>query len=116
MENKKDIDELYLEALGYYASLSVISVLASYILKVLSDPKSNLTWILILLLSILILALLAFFAAIHEALTNKIWIPMLKLAKDNPESFSARIGHDVLIILYFAILIFPPFYSLSNIN
>lgn len=116
MANNKDIDTLYLEALGYYASLSVMSILASYVLKVLSDPNSNLTWLLIIMFSTLILALLAFFAAIHEALSNKIWIPMLKLAQEDSKSFSARIGHDVLIILYFTILILPPFYSLSSIN
>lgn len=116
MVTRKDIDDLYLEALGYYASLSVISVLASYVLKVLSDPKIDLSWILIIMLSIVVLALLAFFAAIHEGLSNKIWIPMLKLAKEDPKNFSARIGHDVLIILYFSILILPPFYSLSSLN
>jgi len=112
MASNKDIDDLYLEALGYYASLSVISILASYIIKNLSD--ANL--LIIILLSTLLLALLAFFAAIHEALSNKIWIPMLKIAQENSKSFSARIGHDVLIILYFAILIIPPLYSLSTLN
>lgn len=116
MANNKDIDDLYLEALGYYASLSVISVLASYVLKVLSDPKSHLSWILMIMLSIVVLALWAFFAAIHQGLSNKIWIPMLKLAKEDPNSFSARIGHHVLIILYFIILFFPPIYSLSSLN
>jgi len=112
MASNKDIDDLYLEALGYYASLSVISILASYIIKNLSG--ANL--LIIILLSTLLLALLAFFAAIHEALSNKIWIPMLKIAQENSKSFSARIGHDVLIILYFAILIIPPLYSLSTLN
>ena len=103
---------MYLEALGYYASLSVISILAAYIIKNLSGAHI----LTILVLSALLLALLAFFAAIHEALSNKIWIPMLQIAQENSKSFSARIGHDVLVILYFSILIIPPLYSLSSLN
>lgn len=66
MASNKDIDDLYLEALGYYASLSVMSVLAAYIIKNLTGANI----LTIILLSALLLVLLAFFAAIHEALSN----------------------------------------------
>lgn len=115
MENDKDIDDLYLEALGYYASLSVMSVLASYVFYVVFGSSPPLHWFLKITLLIVILALMAFFAAVQEAFTNKIWIPMMVLSKEKPNSFSVRIGHDVLIILYYAILILPPLYTLSNI-
>ena len=115
MANNKDIDDLYLEALGYYASLSVMSVLASYVLYMVFASNPSIPWFLKTILLILVLALMAFFAGIQEAFTNKIWIPMMLLGKENPKTLSARYGHDVLVILYYAILMLPPIYTLSNI-
>ncbi|HAV6035705.1 TPA: hypothetical protein JI239_19510 [Acinetobacter baumannii] len=113
-DNKdKDLDDLYLEALGYYASLSVISILNFYILNTLIN-NAILPWYIKIIIGIVALALFGFSGAVGGALFNKVWLPMQLISKTQND-FLAQVSVQIVIILYYAILIIPPFYTLNNL-
>jgi hypothetical protein len=109
----KDLDDLYLELLVYYASLSVISILNFYTLNVLINNE-NVPWYIKIIIGIVALALFGFSGAIGGALFNKVWVPM-QLISETQNDFLAQVSVKIVIILYYAILIIPPLYTLNNL-